>query len=157
MSQRPRCHDGLMTDYHALVVFDSPAMTLATAWEVRYAMERGRTNVAFRLTDHSAVFTLHGEYSEAQKALAWLCPSCDPDSEAYCWHAETGSAMSVRDRYARNYPLTIKRVAVTPMPPKPKSQQNQTVVVVPESDDFGRMLDAMTKMASMSMQDFYPS
>ncbi|MBN7319261.1 hypothetical protein IUS99_21085 [Mycobacteroides abscessus subsp. massiliense] len=65
--------------------------------------------------------------------------------------------MSVRDRYARNYPLTIKRVAVTPMPPKPKSQQNQTVVVVPESDDFGRMLDAMTKMASMSMQDFYPS
>ncbi|WP_457063020.1 hypothetical protein [Mycobacteroides abscessus] len=146
-----------MTDYHALVVFDSPTMTLATAWEVRYAMEHGRTEVAFRLTDRSVIFTLHGQYSEAQKALAWLCPSCDSGSETYCRHAQTGSAMSVQDRYGHNHPLTIKRVAVTPMPPKPKSQQNQTVVVVPESDDFGRMLDAMTKMASMSMQDFYPS
>ncbi|MBN7355517.1 Uncharacterised protein [Mycobacteroides abscessus subsp. abscessus] len=147
-----------MPDYDALIVLESKIAYLATAWDVRGLIEKGRTHVAFRLTDRGAVFTLGGRYHETQKALAALCPDCRERQLTYCWHAKPNLEVSALDSRGFTHPLTIKRCVIAPAAPQPARQNNPSSGSGSGSpDDFDRLLDAMTKMATLSMQDYYPS
>jgi hypothetical protein len=95
--------------------------------------------VGARLTEQSTVFAINGESTLVESRLGHLSENRHPGP---------GSRLRFDDYTT----LVVKRCAIVPQPPR--SEQNRVPSTNSDFDDFDRMIEVLTKMAALSLQDF---
>lgn len=96
--------------------------------------------VGARLTEQSTVFAINGESTLVESRLGHLCE--------HHRHPRPGSRLMFDDYTT----LVVKRCVIVPK--SPRSEQNRVPSTSSDSDDFDRMIEVLTKMGALSLQDF---
>jgi hypothetical protein len=137
---------GRMADQTIVVLVsdhEPRALPLAFASSVIHWLRGGRDKehlqIGARLTEESTVFTVSGR---SEIVESWLADRCGTK------RAGPGSRMIFDD----NTSFVVKRCVVAPQPAQ--KQQNRSSSTDSGSDDFGRMIDVMTKMAAVPISNF---